>query len=107
MSRVWNSHLLKSSKISSGRTGLHLVKLLGEGVPWRCLTTQTGARTKNHSLKTDNGTPLLKTPSTQLTEHREVELVPALSLYYYCLVSLVCKGTLHIRERETWIPTQL
>jgi hypothetical protein len=58
------------------------------------------------SSQTDSKAPLLKTIPTQLTEHREVRLVPTQSLHYYILESWVQEDTLHATKGETQTPTQ-
>ena len=49
---------------------------------------QAHAQTDGHSSKFDRGLLLTRTTSTQLIDHREVELVPAWSLQNYALVFL-------------------
>jgi hypothetical protein len=43
-------------------------------------TTVAAAMIEDHSLKTGSWALLLRTTSTQLIEHKEIELVPAWSL---------------------------
>lgn len=57
---------------------LHLIELLAHGDPQ---TTQVLPRQLSSSPETDDKTPLLKTISTQLTEHEQVKLVPTQSFH--------------------------
>lgn len=58
-------------------------------------TIQAAAKTKGCSPQIDSKTLLLKTPSTKLIEHGEIQLVTTKILYLYVLVCLVQKSTLN------------
>lgn len=64
-------------------------------------TTQADVMAEHHSTKIDSKVPLLKTKSTEFSESREVEMVPACSFYLYIIVTLVRKGTPKTIKRET------
>lgn len=61
---------------------------------------QAEAKSKSCSLQMNNGDSLLRTTSTQLTELKEIELVPTWSPNPYVLVSLVCEGSLQTAKGE-------
>lgn len=65
-------------------------------------TVYPEAKTKNCSLKTNTGTPLLTTMSTKCVEHEKVKKMLPWSLHHYFLVSLVQEGILLATKRETW-----
>lgn len=50
-----------------------------------------------------NSVAPLQRKTTQLTEHREAELVWAWSLQPYILFSLTQEGNLMAMEREVWV----
>lgn len=64
-------------------------------------TVYPEAKTKSCSLKTNTGTPLLRTMSTKLVEHGNVKKMLTWSLHHYFLVSLVQEGILLATKRET------
>lgn len=64
------------NEASCTRIGLHLIPLLAKGSHGNPQTTWADDKAISCSSQTDSKTPLLKTTSTQLTEHGEVKLVP-------------------------------
>ena len=87
--RDTTEHLLSPNEASS--TGLDLIESLSPNNSGRC---------QDCSPQTDSKSPLLKTVSTQLTEHGEVELVPTYSLHPYILTPVIQEDILHTPKRE-------
>lgn len=65
------------------------------------LTTHADSRTKGLSSRTDTRAPLPRRTSSQLTDSREVVLVPAWSLHLYVVVLLAWEGTLQATRKRS------
>ena len=61
-------------------------------------TRQAVSKTVGYSLKTDSGTPFLKT--IHIINHWIVKVVPEVSFHACILRSLVCEGTLEAIRKE-------
>lgn len=62
--------------------------------------TQAAGKTRVCFPQTDIKVPLLNTTPMQITEYREVELVPMQSIHPYVLSSLVQEGTFNATKGE-------
>lgn len=71
---IWSGHLLYQPRLRIGGTRLCSVELLTEEVLWRPPNNRSCSQGRRSPSKTDSESPLLRT-STQLIEHREVQLV--------------------------------
>lgn len=82
----WPSFFIQASlpTVGLGYIWLSFWSRRSHGDPY---TTEANAGTEGYPLKTNREALLLTTTSTQLTEQREVELVPACSLHPSILVS--------------------
>ena len=89
-------------KASSGRSESHIqLSCWQKGFSGNLNITRADANIKGRSLKTYNGTPLSRSPTTQLIDHGEVELVYSGSFYSSFLFFLVQEVALQDTEKET------
>lgn len=95
----WFSLVTKSSSVG---TGLYLIDLLYNGVPWESSNNQGCCQDNKQAALHRNGIKISypKTTPTQLTDQGKVELVLAQSLHSYILESSIHKDPSYTTKRE-------